>query len=437
MAYNEWIDIDVLEDYLDGKLDSKTMHLVEKISLEDPFVAEALAGLSQSPKRTHHLSLLQKQLQERVAQKPIVEKRWRITSHRLSIGAAAAVLFVTVSILFWMKENNSREQLSGSKSKDVVAQVAPQPAQKSEAKNDSPVVPQPTVSTIVAKNTVDKKTKPDNNNPVIEKPPVVVEEQAVAATTKVADVPPKVNDNAQVSSATVILGDHNQLAKVQKPTTVALPGKAEGIRTETAFGRAQHNMMINGKVFAKEDGLPLSGAVVRLTGTNKATTTDTKGEFKLTADSSSNQNLSIAYIGYATQQVRANMNQPVNVALEASANRLSEVAISDMADDEKKKSALPPKLDQIGSMSSNATPAGGWERFDAYLKANNKLVNNSGTAKYVTVNFTIRKDGRARNIKVITGLGSAEDQEAIRLIAEGPNWTTTAADRTAKLSIKF
>ena len=52
MSYNEWLDIDVLEDYLDGKLDAKAMHQVEKLSLEDPFVAEALAGLSQSPKRT-------------------------------------------------------------------------------------------------------------------------------------------------------------------------------------------------------------------------------------------------------------------------------------------------------------------------------------------------------------------------------------------------
>lgn len=68
MSYNEWLDIEVLEDYLDGKLDAKAMYQVEKLSLEDSFVAEALAGLSQSPKRTQSLSLLQKQLQERVAQ---------------------------------------------------------------------------------------------------------------------------------------------------------------------------------------------------------------------------------------------------------------------------------------------------------------------------------------------------------------------------------
>ena len=48
----DWLDIGTLEDYLDGKLDTKTMNRVEREALEDPFVAEALAGLSESPKRS-------------------------------------------------------------------------------------------------------------------------------------------------------------------------------------------------------------------------------------------------------------------------------------------------------------------------------------------------------------------------------------------------
>lgn len=124
MNNNECIAIDVLEDYLDGKLDAKTMHQIEKISLEDIFVAEALAGLSQSPKRNYSLSLLQKQLQQRVAEKPENNKRWRITSQRLSIASAAAVLFVIVSVLFWMKENNRQKQLA-KQAKKVEVNLAP------------------------------------------------------------------------------------------------------------------------------------------------------------------------------------------------------------------------------------------------------------------------------------------------------------------------
>lgn len=124
MNYNEVLDIDLISAYLDGKLDAKGMHQVEKLSLEDPFVAEALAGLSESPSRTASLSLLQKQLHQRIAQKPIENKRWTITSQRLSIASAAAVLFITVGVLFWMKEN-SRRQIEANAAKNVKIEIAP------------------------------------------------------------------------------------------------------------------------------------------------------------------------------------------------------------------------------------------------------------------------------------------------------------------------
>lgn len=140
MSNNDWLDIDVLEDYLDGKLDAKAMYRVERLSLEDPFVAEALAGLSLSPKRVQSLSLLQKQLKDRIAQKPVQEKRWQITSQRLSIAAAAAVLFVTVSLLFWMRESNHREQLASNTPKKVdVAIAAKQEPEKPIVKSKAEV----------------------------------------------------------------------------------------------------------------------------------------------------------------------------------------------------------------------------------------------------------------------------------------------------------
>lgn len=110
MSSNDWLDIEVLDDYLEGKLDASTMHKVERVSLEDPFVAQALAGLTEVKKRTQTLSLLQKQLQDRVAEKPVKRKAMRITSHRLSIAAAAAVLFITASVLFLMKESFRRDE---------------------------------------------------------------------------------------------------------------------------------------------------------------------------------------------------------------------------------------------------------------------------------------------------------------------------------------
>ncbi len=128
MSNNDWLDIEVLDDYLEGKLDASTMHKVERVSLEDPFVAQALAGLTAVKSRTHTLSILQKKLQERVAQKPVQRKAMRMTSHRLSIGATAAVLFITASVLFWMKEANRREQaqIAASKAKNIEVSIQPE-----------------------------------------------------------------------------------------------------------------------------------------------------------------------------------------------------------------------------------------------------------------------------------------------------------------------
>ena len=120
---NDFLDIDLLTDYLDGKLDAKTMNRIEREALEDPFVAEALAGLSNNSGRSSQsLSVLQKQLAERVAQQQQHKKAVVITWQRLSIAATAAVLFITVSIVFWMREENRRKLHPTVKQVDLVTQ---------------------------------------------------------------------------------------------------------------------------------------------------------------------------------------------------------------------------------------------------------------------------------------------------------------------------
>jgi hypothetical protein len=122
---NDWLELDVLEDYLDGKLDAKMMNRVERIALEDPFVAQALEGLSQSPKRKQNsMSLLQKRLETRIAEQQESKSKVVITWQRLSIAATAAVIFVAVSIMFWMRQNNNFNQIA-KQSKTVEVNLDP------------------------------------------------------------------------------------------------------------------------------------------------------------------------------------------------------------------------------------------------------------------------------------------------------------------------
>lgn len=123
---NDLLDIGLLEDYLDGKLDSKAMYQIERQALEDPFVAQALAGLSESPRRAKQsVSLLQKQLYERIGQQQIQKKSSVYTWQRLSVAAAAAVMFISVSIIFVMRERQNREQMAKREPRKVEVNMAP------------------------------------------------------------------------------------------------------------------------------------------------------------------------------------------------------------------------------------------------------------------------------------------------------------------------
>lgn len=401
MSYNEWLDIDVLEDYLDGKLDAKAMHRVEKLSLEDPFVAEALAGLSQSPKRTQSLSLLQKQLAERIAQKPIEKKRWAITSQRLSIASAAAVLFIAVCILFWMKGNKRQEMLAANEPKKVDVSIAPQVTKERKDTNSvlttEVVISKPAITKTVPKKETDKVE-------LIKNAPIVANtNEAVVASSPMAA---RMADQKAAAQELEVITLAKEKKEVQARSSVtALPSKAEGI-TPGQF---------KGKVVSKDTGMPIEGAIVRLESADRGTTTDRNGEFRLVADSTQNQTLTVGYSGFSTTEVGAKSNQPANVLLEVNKNALITIVAS----------------------KNNVTPLGGWDNYQKYLRANHKFFKLTKAIAEIELSFVIKKDGSVSSIKVIQSADKVKDKEAIRLLKDGPKWIfvpNTANQGQIKLS---
>ena len=93
----------MIKQYLDGKLDPSEMHKLEKQALEDPFLSDALEGYKHVSFPGPQLSLLQMQLEERIAQQHENKNNFYFSWQRLSIAATAGVLLVLATILFWMK----------------------------------------------------------------------------------------------------------------------------------------------------------------------------------------------------------------------------------------------------------------------------------------------------------------------------------------------
>lgn len=437
MGNNEWLDIEILDDYLEGKLDASMMHKVERISLEDPFVAQALAGLTEAKKRTQTLSILQKQLQERVAEKPVERKMWRMASHRLSIAATAAVLFLTVSVLFWMRENQRQQQaeLAASKAKNIEIDLKPQVAAAAPS-IDSSVAP-------VAKTAVDKKKVEQALDKTFSKGG-----QAIAGNrSKVATSTPDPVLLAKQPAAAKFNREHTEspmsvlglVQSVPAPPVQALESKAEGVQPQTSYST------LRGKVLDYL-GRPIPGANVKMVGEDARAITNSSGEFALLTDKKADKvSIEIASLGYNKKNIEAKADQNLDIRLDEDQNTLNEVMVVSASRNARKKNTTKDaaKSDSIVTVFAKekvneklSQPKGGWTIFEDYLKNNNKLFSNSGL--YVELGFSIGKDGRPTDIKIIKGQDKALEDEAIRLLANGPNWNyNSKLSNKAAVTIKF
>ena len=95
----------MINAYLDGRLNQEEMHRLEKQALSDPFLWDALEGYEYTSDPGIQLSILQRQLQERIVHLQENKKIYDFTWQRLSVAASASVLFITAGILFWLSIN--------------------------------------------------------------------------------------------------------------------------------------------------------------------------------------------------------------------------------------------------------------------------------------------------------------------------------------------
>lgn len=406
----DWLDIGVLEDYLDGKLDAKTMNRVEREALEDPFVAEALAGLSESPKRSlQSLSLLQKQLQERVAEQHSLKKTSVVTWQRLSIAAAAAVMFIAVSVMFWMRENNLQKELAG-RGKKVDVTIS---AENSVAAADTP--PAVAAAPVPAAENADQ---------------VEVKEKEIEKAIKAA----KTNTYAARAKAKTVMAQGRAAAEPapQQLNEITVVGyKAQRKQDMTgaisSITASALSNVLTGRVVAQDDGKPLPGVSVSMRGTNVSTVTDGNGEFKINADTSVKAAILRAnYIGFNDTEMLAKANLPVNIALSPNNQQLNETIIVGLA---KKKEKSEDKIMIRGTSSFAKTtaklasnPVGGWDKLFDYIKANNAFATEPQTGQEVELSFKIDRKGNPKDIEIIKGAEHKYEQEAIRLLINGPKW---------------
>lgn len=89
--------------------------------------------------------------------------------------------------------------------------------------------------------------------------------------------------------------------------------------------------------------------------------------------------------------------------------------------------------------TSKAVPAGGWKMFTSYFDKNKKTITGSRKTTVVILTFEVDMNGKPGKFKIIQSAGKMIDNEAIRLIKDGPLWINKTHHPSApvKLTLIF
>ncbi len=114
-----------IQQYLQGQMSREEMHALEREAMDDPFLEDAIEGYRLQADVNHgRLSLLQQRLSKRIEGQQQERNRFYFTSQRLGIAATAAVLFILVLLLFWMKSDMFSAATSNEQIKEVQVETS-------------------------------------------------------------------------------------------------------------------------------------------------------------------------------------------------------------------------------------------------------------------------------------------------------------------------
>ncbi len=377
---------DYIEKYVKGKLSAEEMHSLEKAMQSNPFLAEAIEGISENlPPGTSvplatHLEYLQKQFPHYQTTKPLFKGQ---TVYRLVAGVV--LLLVMLSLIWFFiqpKEKNYAFTKAIAQAEKATEQPQPIFLLKEEKEllaptptedNDAPDAKPTTETTISSTNQTTKITK--QNQPLMQNTPLPLTN----------DVLPKTEKNVAIDSEI----DNNSSNKVANEKQATEAGDEE----------------LSKKTSDKEQEKPAS-----LNDKNKATLQSTK------------------VYGATKDDLKRDTNTAANKAsVDTKMTRRRET--EQQAD----QLLLLDKSQTIHSTTS-AIPAQGWEVYQQYLETNKKNVTTAkGT---VVLEITINKKGKVTTTKVIKSLNSEADSEAARLVKEGGKWKFITEQVTTKLLVE-
>ena len=377
-----------LLDYIRGLRKGKEAHRLEKESMQDPFLADAMDGYNQvEGNHEQRIEKLRMQVSAHSAKK---KNTYAIT---WSIAACLVIGFGISSYFLFLKKSMTDEVFIAEESVPAKLPETTTPATPTNpATPAAPVTPR-----------ADKKEMSASG--VIE--PMM--EEALEQTAELQEVAATMDTSESVSDKKM------RMAKVVTPP---------------------NSNIIQGKV-TDEKGEPIIGASVAYKGTNIGTITNMNGEFSLVKKEGKKQ-LTAQFIGYDPVEIPVDTSQTMLIAMNENKQTLNEVVVVGYGTNKNKKSTTVVTAKEQADKDITPQPVIGKRKYQKYLKENLVRPTDEKCAQVkgkVVLTFLVNKEGRPFYIKVKESLCESSDKEAIRLIQEGPDWIY--GNKSVEITVKF
>lgn len=481
-----------IERYHRGLLSAAEMHALEKAALEDPFLADALDGYAEPAVEVEtDLADLQTRLAKRLEEKEETKvvplgggKRqlapwWK--------AAAAAVLLVGGAAVYLQLRN------TGDNTSTPIAQASEkeQPHIDAKDKKETPATTgnglfnpdsltgQQSVAktgnaapalnnTEAITQSQSPETAKEINAPATEQAaPVAVPATSEPATTitpvpadqngliarnkkEVADKQAQDDALARQSQQREVaktreLTDNNRALSQEARRKQALRDVTSGQENNSGYTNnnavaynynRQYNQRANvfrGRV-TDPDNNALPFANITNPADNIGTYADANGNFVLTSPDSV-LNVQVRSVGFENRQYFMRSQTPSNQIT--------------LQEDRSLNARVLDTIRRVRAVASNTMvheepePADGWNNYDTYI-ANNlqipetvRMMDIGSSSAEVEVSFDVNKYGQPVNIKIVRSTCTKCEQEAIRLIKEGPRWKKKGRKSKTRVTLSF
>ena len=418
-----------LLDYIRGLRKGKEAHRLEKESMQDPFLADAMDGYNQV--EGNHEQRIEK-LRMQVSAHSAKKKNTRAITW--SIAACLAIGFGISSYFLFLKKSMTDEVFIAEESVSIkLAEPAAPPTPAIPATPTVPATPQKEIALATTKVKTDSTPISEITARQADKKDMIAKIQATSqpqqGTPPVATVPVMEEVSEETAALQEVVAtmdtfesESDKKMKLAKVATI-LP----------------QNNMIKGRV-TDGKGEPLIGASVTYKGTNIGTITNMNGEFSL-VKKDDKKRLTAEYIGYDPVEIRVDTSRTMLIAMNENKQALNEVVVVGYGAKKNKKSTTlgsDAKVKEQTEKEITPQPVIGKRSYQKYLKEHLVRPTDEKCAQVkgkVVLTFLINKEGRPFYIKVKESLCESADKEAIRLIQEGPDWIY--GNKLVEVTVKF